>query len=174
VAKWWRDYSPGGDLQAVNPSPREVKYTEAAAKCRDAARKEFGKLWDAGGDTEKAVWSRACEQAQRMALCYACSENHESPQVTSTAIEWAIEFMRAHAKRLLHLAAKRVTDNPWDKTAKKVLRKIEDAVLIDHSALLRMMNMPSKALKDILETLIVSERIRAVSENGKPCYEVVR
>jgi len=174
VAKWWRDYSPGGDLQAVNPSPREVQYTEAAAKCRDAARKEFGKLWDAGGDTEKAVWSRACEQAQRMALCYACSENHESPQVTSTAIEWAIEFMRAHAKRLLHLAAKRVTDNPWDKTAKKVLRKIEDAILIDHSALLRMMNMPSKALKDIVETLIVSERIRAVKENDRVCYEVVR
>lgn len=173
VATWWKEFNPGGNLDSVNPQPLEVRYTATAAKARDAARKEFGKLWDAGGDTEKAVWSRACEQAQRLALCYACSENHRSPIVTDTAIEWAIEFMRAHAKRLLHLAAKRVTDNPWDKTAKKVLRKIEDAELIEHSALLRLCNMPAKSLREITDTLVASERIRPVQADGKVFWEVV-
>ena len=56
----------------------------------------------------KVAWSRTCENATKLALLYACSENHEEPVMDAAAVEWATKFAMHQTKRQLYLATRHV------------------------------------------------------------------
>ena len=128
-ARWWAEFQPGragGNLHHLHPDPRPVPLTPEAEDAVDRLQwmgeDEYAKADAAGDEMSRTAWSRTCENAKKLALLHACSENHEDPVIGLPAVEWATEFAMHQTRRQLYLAATYVATSEFDGECKKVLR----------------------------------------------------
>lgn len=174
VASWWRDFQPGtGNLQEVNPEPRLVEEDDRATDMFDALVDES----EAKLDTSEAdLWTRAIEKARRLALIYACSENHEEPRITEAAARWGIALARWSTQMVSHRIKDEVAPgDQWGQKYKKVLGIIKkmhkENKQAARSALMRELRWRRKDMDEVLESLISAGRIEArtsTSSGGRP------
>lgn len=124
TARWWGEFTPGGNLSEQNPEPRVVDYTADAWELFDA----LAELADAESERgHSALWARAEEKACRLALVYACSADRESPVIDGGAARWACELSAYLTRRLIFRAHEWIADGEFDAKQKKVLRVIRAA-----------------------------------------------
>jgi hypothetical protein len=103
------------------------------------------------------VWGgHAAENAKKLALIYACSENHENPRIDLAAVEWASAFVMHQTRRMLFWRANYVAENPFHAECLKLVRKLREAPEheLPHSVLLKRMKMKTKDFKELVETLV--------------------
>ena len=167
TAKWWSEFHPGtGNLEKWHPVPKIVEHTEEAAKilaeCRREAEAEYSAAEVRSDSVGTTVWSRVNEQARKLALLYAVSENHLSPVIGKSAAEWACRFSIHQTRRMLFMAQGYVADNPFHADCLKVIQKLEKAPenMLLHSVLLKRMKMPTKKFDEIIQTLLQWGAIR--------------
>ncbi len=160
TAKWWADFHPGGgNLNDWHPVPRVIEQTPEAAAGLSALRKradrEYSSAEKRDDGVSMAVWSRATEKARRLALVYACSENHENPTITKAAVNWAGALADNLTRRMLFMASGYVSENPFDAMCLKVIRKLKDApkVGLPHSVLLKHLRKDAGTFQQVIETL---------------------
>jgi len=130
TARWWGEFTPGrpmaGNLYNVHPDPRVVPFTpeaeQALTKLQRMGEDEWDKAHAANDEPAQTAWSRTCENATKMALLYACSENHEDPVIALPAVEWATTFAMHQTRRQLYLAATYVAMSEFDGLCKKATR----------------------------------------------------
>ena len=127
VAGWWAAQRPGqqGNLEHWHPIPNVVPQTPEAAdllrQLRIRADEQYSLSEDRDDPADMAIWARATEKARRLALIYACSENHENPVITETAAQWAWEFVDHQTRRMLFMAGDHVSENEFDARCKAVV-----------------------------------------------------
>ena len=125
AARFWGEFKPGGNLAGQNPQPLTIEYTEAArVAMRGYSATCECRLMTGGAQGSSAIWGRACEKASKLALLYACSECPTSPEVTSSAVEWATALVEHQTHWMLHMASQHVAENDTEAAVKKVLRII--------------------------------------------------
>ena len=127
TAAWWANFQPGrhGNLQEFHPEPVRI---DASAKAKKRFR-EFRKASDAeyrlgeksDNQAQMAIWARSVEKAKRLALVYACSENHESPLISADAAEWACRLIEHQTRRMLFMASLHVSESDFEAKCKRVL-----------------------------------------------------
>ncbi len=131
AAKWWADFEPGtGNFLDFHPAPRTVPFEpdadEALTALRSLTESEYAKAEEANDEVARTAWSRTTEQATKLALIYACSENHESPRISLDAVRWATEFAMHQTRRQLFLAGVHVADNPFHAECLKLLKILRE------------------------------------------------
>ena len=160
TAHWWADHQPGsGNLRCFHPEPRQVPFQPDAAQAveqlRTMAESEYNRADDAQDEVGRTAWSRTCENAKKLALIYACSENHQEPVIGLPAVEWAAAFAMHQTRRQLHLAATYVAENPFHADCLKLLRKLKEAGgELGRSQLLRIMRCKAADFDQIIGTLV--------------------
>lgn len=161
VAQAWADRNPGtGNLGTFHPEPAILPYTKAAmdllVETHQIADDEYAKAEEANDPVGTTVWGRVGEQTRKLALLYAVSENHEATTISRDAVAWAMRFVMHQVRRMLFMAACHVAENQFHADCLKVIQKIRTAPggCMSHSQLLKNMHMPSKALKELVDTLI--------------------
>ncbi len=117
IARWWAEFKPGsGNLQNTHPQPRVVPFRPEAAEAVQHLQRltevEYDRAEAAQDEVARTAWSRTCENATKLALVYACSENHLEPVIGLPAVEWATAFAMHQTRRQLYLAASYVAENP--------------------------------------------------------------
>ncbi|TET37976.1 MAG: DUF3987 domain-containing protein [Planctomycetota bacterium] len=132
IAKWWSEFNPGtGNLEKWHPVPKVVEHiskaVEILAECRREAEAEYSKAEAKNDSVSTTVWSRVNEQARKLALLYAVSENHIKPVIGKGATEWGSLFAVHQAKRMLFMANEHVSENDFDAHQKKIIRIIRKA-----------------------------------------------
>ncbi|HHK40933.1 MAG TPA: DUF3987 domain-containing protein [Planctomycetaceae bacterium] len=182
IAQWWADFRPGsGNLESFHPEPREVPFDpeaeEAVEQLRLLTEAEYDRAEAARDEVAQAAWSRTCENAKKLALIYACSENHIEPVIRLPAVEWATSLAMHQTRRQLYLAATYVAENPFHADCLKLLRKLREAPerTLPHSVLLKRMKMKAKDFRDLIETLVQRGEVRIVTtpRAGSPTVEYV-
>jgi hypothetical protein len=170
TAKWWADYRPGtGNLERFHPVPMVVEYTDEArqllVETRQAADAEYAKAESKNDPVGTTVWSRVSEQVRKLALLYAVSENHRSPRIGLSAVQWASDFTMHQTKRMLFMAAGHVADNPFHAECLKALEKLRTATngQLSHSVLLKRMKMDAKNFSMLIDTLVQQGDIEVVT-----------
>jgi len=159
IARAWQEKSSAGDLSEVHPTPPIVPETPDARELLLAIQRECDseRAHAEEGDDEgaMALWARACEKTRRLALVYACSEDHENPEITTTGVEWAWAFVRHQTRRMLFMVAEHVADGEFDALCLKALRKVrgEPGGEIAHSVLLKRMKLDADHFRKLIETL---------------------
>tara|TARA_R110002126_G_scaffold271292_2_gene415187 strand:- start:846 stop:2132 length:1287 start_codon:yes stop_codon:yes gene_type:complete len=126
TVKFWHQFNVEDELDLKHPKPKIVEYGKGAEDVFDALETEAYAQQTSGNDSISSLWTRTNEKARKLALIYACSENHESPLVTQQAAEWACDLSRYLTRRIIHIAADWIAENPFDAARKKVLRIIKD------------------------------------------------
>ena len=86
VAQWWDEFQPGThrkNLLEMHPEPQIVPYTAdadaAAMELQQLADAEYNKAHERNDEMARVVWSRTSENAKKLALIYAVSNNHLDP-----------------------------------------------------------------------------------------------
>lgn len=160
TAKWWKDMTPGnGNLLSWHPVPNIVPQSAEAiailADHRVAAEAEYHKSESQNDTVGTTVWGRINEQARKLALLYAISENHADPLIGADAALWATEFVTHQTRRMLFMAGSHVAENPYHADCLRLIRKLQAAPdrQLPHSVLLKRMKMNAKAFYEIITTL---------------------
>lgn len=163
TAKWWAEFQPGtrrANLVEVHPEPRVVgcspEAVEAITVLQRQTEHEYDQAHARNDEVARVAWSRTHENAKKLALLYACSENHANPTITLAAIQWASTFAMHQTRRQLFLAANYVAENPFHSDCLKLMRKLQETAerQLTHQVLLKRMKMKTKDFKELIETLI--------------------
>jgi len=120
---------------------------------------------EANDEVAKAVWSRAAENARKLALLYACSENHHKPVITEQAAQWAIDFVNHQVRRQLFMAGIYAAENKFHADCLKLKEKLrnEPGKQLPHSVLLKRMKIDKDSFRKLIETLIEQGDIRVTA-----------
>lgn len=174
VAKWWADFEPGGgNFMSVHPKPNCVPFTgdaEAAiTELREQTEVEYDKADDAGDEVARTAWSRTCEHAKKLALIYACSENHVEPKITLSAVRWASEFALHQARRQLYLASVHVAENPFHAECLRLKKRLSDRPdrTMARREIMRSMTLKAHDFDQVILTLMQQEEIEPVTIQTK-------
>ncbi len=161
TAKWWADFRPGaGNLTGCHPAPAIVEQTDDArqvlAEAREEADAEYNRAQGAQDAVGTTVWGRVSEQARKLALIYAVSENHVEPRISVEAARWASQLVTHQVRRMLYMAAGHVAENPFHADCLRFLKKLREAPdrALPHHVLLKRMKMDAKSFRELIETLV--------------------
>ncbi|MCP4742859.1 MAG: DUF3987 domain-containing protein, partial [Actinomycetales bacterium] len=170
TARWWADFEPGtGNFMNFHPKPLVVPSTPDATQAIDSLRRmtedEYNKAEDAGDEVARTAWSRTCEHAKKLALIYACSENHVEPIISLPAVEWATEFAMHQTRRQLYLASVHVAENPFHAECLKFIKRLTEqpARTMQRRQLMRAMKLKAADFDQIVGTLHQQEDIELVT-----------
>ena len=115
----------------------------------------------------------------QLALIYAVSENHTSPQIGRAAAEWAVHFVMHQTRRMLFMAHGHVADNPFHAECLKLMQKLRDATdkTLSHSVLLKRMKIDAASFQQIISTLEQRGDLVTITRStaGRPnrCYQLI-
>jgi hypothetical protein len=181
TARWWGNYQPGehrGNLIGFYPVPVIVPYSEQAKAIindfRQSADNEYAQAEDRKDEVAMTVWGRANENARKLALLYACSENHVCPQISVDAVRWASAFVEHQIQRMLYMAYQYVSTNEFDAECKKALRYLirskhsgkEDWYPMPDWRLRRHMATSPSTYDNMIEALTKQKRIELQTLEG--------
>ncbi|MFO8013983.1 MAG: DUF3987 domain-containing protein, partial [Phycisphaerae bacterium] len=162
VARWWAEFQPGvrrANLLDLHPDPKVVPFAPEALEAIEAFQRmtetHYDQAEEAKDEVARTAWSRTCENAKKLALLYACSENHEAPVIGVPAVEWATAFAMHQTRRQLYLAQVYVAENPFHAECLKLLRKLREAPdgQMQRQHLLRAMRCKAADFDQIVGTL---------------------
>ncbi|OHB58815.1 MAG: hypothetical protein A2Y12_00235 [Planctomycetes bacterium GWF2_42_9] len=170
TAKWWKNFNPGkpNNLIDVNPVPAVVDYSAEGKRILDDFRvfadSEYAKAEENNDEVSKTVWGRANENARKLALIYACSENHLSPLVGAAAAKWSVALIDHQLRRMLYLTQCYVAENDFDALCLKVKQKLRQAKhqTLLHSVLMKRMKIEKTNFKNLIDTLTEQGDIESV------------
>lgn len=108
-----------------------------------------------------AIWQRAAEHALKLSLV-VCENT-----ISGAILDWSIKFVCALIERLECDLAKGTPKTEWDKRVACVLRCVVECREITRSNLLRKTRLSVQDLTKVIEFLLQSSQIRAVTEQGK-------
>ena len=161
TAAWWANFRPGpGNLTDTHPQPRTVPQSEGARDLLVDLRREaedvYARAERASDAVATTVWGRVSENARKLALLYAISEDHEQPEIGVDAVRWASALVLHQTRRMLHMAAAYAAEGEFDELALRLLRKLREADghALPHSVLLKRMKLDAKAFRQLIETLL--------------------
>jgi hypothetical protein len=160
TARWWAEYQPNpGNLAEAHPEPHvvplEPEAAEAVRQLQKLTELEYDRAEEAKDEVARTAWSRTCENATKLALIYACSENHENPVIGLPAVQWATAFAMHQTRRQLYLAATYVAENPFHAECLKLLRKLREAGgQMARRQLMRIMRCKAADFDQIISTLV--------------------
>jgi len=177
TARWWAEYSPGsGNLGSWHPQPHIVEADDDArlllTEARSLSEAEYATAEGRADSVSTTVWGRVPEQIRKLALLYAVSANHVTPQISVAAVRWATDFILHQTRRMLFMAHSHVADNPFHAECLKLVRKLRAAPdrQLPHSVLLKRMKVDAKTFQELITTLEQQGDIATIMQStaGRP------
>lgn len=173
VARFWGEFSPGGNLSNQNPQPHIVPYTDAARAVMAELEQQARDKRKHVGETVAPLWTRTTEKACKLALIHACSVNHEDPVVGELSASWAAELSTYVTRKLICIAAEWVSENPFEAKRKRMLRLIRKAGEggLTRTQLYRKTKfLQTKERSEVVESLLATGEIleERVATGGAP------
>ncbi|MEJ5260941.1 MAG: DUF3987 domain-containing protein [Anaerohalosphaeraceae bacterium] len=162
TAEFWQEKtrpSAKHNLSWENPNPPVAPYQGKAGKLLFEFQRQSDlnhRAAEAQDEVAKAVWSRAAENARKLALLYACSETPQKPLISEQAAQWAIAFVHHQVRRQLFMAGIYAAENSFHADCLKLKEKLrnEPGKQLLHSVLLKRMKTDKDSFRKIIETLI--------------------
>ncbi len=161
TAAWWANFRPGnGNLADAHPAPKTVPHTDEAKRLlvelREEAERAYSEAEARSDAVATTVWGRVSENARKLALLYAISENPRSPEIGAGAVCWATGLVLHQTRRMLYMASGYAAEGEFDELALRLLRKLREAAdrRLPHSLLLKRMKLDAKAFRQLVETLV--------------------
>ncbi len=151
-------------FEAGKVLPLSPEAAEAVRQLQILTEAEYNQAEEAKDEVARTAWSRTCENAQKLALIYACSENHEDLVIGLPAVQWATAFAIHQTRRQLYLAASYVAENPFHAECLNLLRRLSEASdrQMQRQHLLRVMCCKAADFDQIVSTLVQQGDIVAV------------
>jgi hypothetical protein len=171
-----------GNLQQVYPSPIVVPFSADA----NTLMSEFGELQ--AEEMRKfgnlgVVWSRAVENAKKVAMVHACWADDQDPKVGKVTAKWAIRLTTHCIRYCVFMARYNLAEGAADRDRQKILREMmrfreEGIEEVRHRELTRRCRSLSRkrreeAIRDLMETGKIIGRAEQTSGRSATRYRMV-
>lgn len=176
LARQWFSWRPSkGNLTWSNPDPFIVPIDHEAVEILRELRKFSRDQCAIYGDTLGSLWVRCTENAKKLALLYACSENFGTQaRIGVDAAKWACELTKYLVSRQCWVASQFVSSNHIESISMKVERLIRAAGTdgLDATELLRKTRGLGRKERDdcvsyLMESKLISKSI-IKTPKGRP------
>jgi hypothetical protein len=120
---------PLGNSANVTPKPYTVPYAdaEAAQVARDMRTSQIDMLRSHQGTQMTGIIARLAENASKIALVKAITDNPTSPAISSADLAWGMAIARRSVETLMQAVKERVADNDQEAKLKQLQRIVADA-----------------------------------------------
>ncbi|WP_374589134.1 DUF3987 domain-containing protein [Novosphingobium sp.] len=120
---------PLGNAAAAIPKPYTVPYAtpQAEARARAMREEQIDMLRRYQGTHLTGIIARLAENAAKLALIKAITDNPGTPAITTADLDWGMGVARHSVQTLMQAVRERVADNEYEATVKKVHKVIADA-----------------------------------------------
>ncbi len=120
---------PLGNAASAIPKPWTVSYAtpQAEARARAMREEQIDMLRRHQGTHLTGIIARLAENAAKVALIKAITDNPGSPQITVTDLDWGMGIASRSVQTLIHAVKERVADNEYEATMKRVHKVVVDA-----------------------------------------------
>lgn len=172
TAKFWTEFQPPdpetgqvGNMADVNPTPLVIPIDGAAdSHFSDFSQKVDEKYNCDSDEISQTLWTRAYENAMKLALLYACSEDPERPRIGLAAAQWSCETTQFIISSMIKISGDHIAENPFHNECQRVRNFLQKSKTkqLNHAALLRKMKIPTKMLREIVETMIEQKEIEQI------------
>ena len=168
---------PQNDDYLGSPSPLEIpetpEATELLEKCSNLCDDFYSSFEAIHELSAMSLWARAMEKVYKLSMIHAFSVAPFKPCIDTTSVQWAFDFVSFVTKKMLFRAGQFCYESDFDKAQKKFLKLIADnGGSMEHSRLLGKMGMEAKRMRELVETLIDSEKI-VISASRPRVYSIV-
>lgn len=122
--------------------------------------------------TAMALWARVMEKVYKLSMIYAISENPQSPIITVTGVKWAFAFVEYATKLLLYRAGQYCYESETDKKLKRIVTLLQERSneQLGKRDIYRKVGISAREFDDLERTLLESERVAKLFDNGKSYY----
>lgn len=130
-------------------------------------------------DASRSVYSRVAENAAKLALVRAVSDDYKSPRIGPDAFAWGREIALWAANTMMREVARNVADNDNEAAYKRILNTVRDAGadgVTRRELLRRIKTLRKRELEEMIGTLIESGEIRLEeikNKQGSPTAKYV-
>lgn len=175
IRSWWQ-YEPwpeitGANMQAMATPLIVGMSSESKARYRKYAIQIGEKL--SGDDVfAKAIWRRAKEKTNRLALIHACLKDgyRESITIEIDSMDWAIRICNYATRNMVLDAENAIVESEYEEQVKYVMGKIPDTGIENWKLSRRAKKLNPRerqiVISDLLETGMI--RIEEVQTGGPP------
>ncbi|NBW75524.1 MAG: hypothetical protein EBR34_06945 [Sphingomonadaceae bacterium] len=120
---------PLGNAASAIPKPWTVPYAtpQAEARARAMREEQIDMLRRHQGTHLTGIIARLAENAAKVALIKAITDNPGSPQITAADLDWGMGIASRSVQTLMHAVKERVADNDYEALIKRVHKVIADA-----------------------------------------------
>jgi len=120
---------PLGNTSAATPKPWTVPYATPQAEVRARAMREeqIDMLRRHQGTHLTGIIARLAENAAKVALIKAITDNPGNPAITTADLDWGMGIASRSVQTLMQAVKERVADNDYEATMKRVHKVIADA-----------------------------------------------
>jgi hypothetical protein len=157
---------PMGNASMIVPKPYVVPYADdaAAALARAMRDRQIAMLREHHGTNLTGIIARLAENAAKIALIKAITDNPGAPRLTTADLEWGMFVARQSVEALMRAVKERVADNEQEAKLKRLQRIVADAgsAGIAHEDLARQARFfgNRRQLQEALDFLAEGETIR--------------
>ncbi len=166
AAIFWRDFLPNGNLTGntagSTSAPFRVCESSTATvifdECEKSARKDLDKI----SSDWSGPYNRVEENARKLAVIHACSENPHSPYIGAASAKWGSDLALYLTRRLLYLADINIADNETHSKRNRVRNIIIDAGekgISKRDLVRKTQFLEARELGGIIDALVMSEYI---------------
>jgi hypothetical protein len=168
-AKFWMEKATGfdGNLTWENPSPIVVPYSGQAGDILLKFQWRTDEYYEKAKDeVTRVAWTRAGENARKLALLYACSEDAQNPRISEKAAQWAMRFVEHQIKRQLYQVSVYYAESPFHKLCLKIIDRVRKAPgqKLSRGKLLRAMHIKAREMDELEDTLEQMGYVEIVQE----------
>ena len=120
---------PMGNAAAIVPKPHTVPYADdrAAARARAMREEQIDMLRRHQGTQVTGIIARLAENAAKIALVKAITDNPERPAITTRDLDWGMAIANKSVSALMDAVRERVADNEQEAKLKRLQRLIAEA-----------------------------------------------
>lgn len=120
---------PLGNAASAIPKPWTVPYAtpQAEARARAMREEQIDMLRRHQGTHLTGIIARLAENAAKVALIKAVTDNPGSPAITTVDLDWGMGIASRSVQTLMHAVKERVADNEYEALVKRVHKVIADA-----------------------------------------------
>ncbi|MAK85999.1 MAG: hypothetical protein CMK96_03410 [Pseudomonas sp.] len=163
---------PIGEASQIVPKPYTVPYADddAAELARAYRDRQISMLREHRGSNLTGIIARLAENAAKIALVKAITDNPDRPAISCRDLEWGMMVARQSVEALMQAVKERVADNEQEARLKRLHMIVKDAGAagIDLSELTRRSQwLKARERTEILNDLEAGGQIR-IDEMPKP------
>ena len=169
---FWDANRSGGLLASAAPPTATLRETPEASEFLEAAASEADDLAEkymgAHMGEASALWMRAFERCCKLAMLHALSR-YADRRIGLEDAEWGKRLSWHVTGRMLAMGSRYACVTKFDENANRALRIIEEAGVVSHSRLLRLMHLDRDELRLVVETLRERGQIAMLTQapNGR-------